>query len=47
MGDDPNELTAAKTFIGGRVLTVRYSADPQRYMPLCPSCHWHFDRGGE
>jgi len=33
---DPNELTCSAT---GR----KYSADPDRYMPLCRSCHKRID----
>ena len=32
---DPNEMTAAGY--------GSYSADPERYIPLCPPCHKRFD----
>lgn len=37
--DDPQEL---HDVVRGMVL--RYSADPEHYLPLCKSCHARFDR---
>jgi hypothetical protein len=42
--DDPNELTGVD--LNGRDVAyeVRYSADPEHYIPLCIPCHRVFDR---
>ena len=41
--DCPLELTGPTRCVD-RVLEVRYSADPTRYIPLCKPCHIKFDR---
>ena len=40
--DCPLELESVQHW-KGRVMEVRYSPDPTRYIPLCKSCHVKFD----
>ena len=40
---DPDELIEVQAF-RDTLVPMRYSLNPDRYMPLCRSCHRHYDR---
>lgn len=41
---DPNEKLGPPSHVGGPPRA--YSTDPDRYLPLCRSCHRYFDQQG-